>query len=181
MKRLSVMIGIILSLHVSEAIAQGKGSHYLIAGMQYGGLMGSGEAGNHFDKGTGFFVEWGVVEYGAGGTAIGTGVYRTTNRVGESSAEASFYVPFYIEGRGKFKKHPHYFWSFGIGWSRMHFEGTNDSDNQGFISAGVGRHIRLGEKGILQATIKPYMVFWNSLEQRWGIEANMGIGFTWEK
>lgn len=178
MKKLGVVIwGIIILCFVSDVSAEKR----LSIAVQYGGLMDSGIADNSFEKGIGVLGELGLVlPSGWEWVVFGTSVYWSENKVGKSTTKAQFYVPYYTDIRrskkfGSFEP----FLSIGTGWTRMHFDETDGSDNQWFISAGVGSYFRLGDRMALQVMIKPYRVFANSLENEWGLETHAGIGFVW--
>ncbi len=177
MKKLGIVMicGILCLFCVSDVYAR-----QLVIGAQYSGVLGSGMVDNEFDQGLGFIGELIIGNSGSSEWVLwGIGGYWTENHVKKSSAKVRIFVPYYTEYRkilGSSKKFDPYI-SFGAGWLTMAFDDTEGVDNQGYLSVGVGSKFRMGEKMFLQATIKPYLLLWNDLEQNTGFETHLGLGF----
>ena len=189
MKRASTTLSIVLLLCVCEAIAHGATrreiqENWLITGVQYGGLSGSGTAGNSFDTGTGVLAELGFFDSSGWGVAfLSTGANWSENHVRGDSEGVRFYTPYHMQVHKFFRPQDSLrpFYSIGLGWNRMHFESARGSDNQLLVSAGIGVRIKMGRSPIIaQAKAGYYLVFWNDLGQKTGREVQISLGIEWE-
>ena len=165
------------------AAAYAQGDRWIVVGATYGGIVGDGTASNKFDLAPGGYFEYGVFfssHWGA--TIAGTSFSPTKNHVGSHSASATFYAPYYGDVRWRPRAGRPFtpFVAFGMGWQRMHFEGTQGADNQGVFSAGAGFQLRLTNKGvILQVLARPYAIASNDLGQSTGFDVQVGVGRSW--
>jgi hypothetical protein len=158
---------------------------WILGGAQAGGFVGSGKAGNTFDKGAGvhldfgveFFKGWSWVMYGFSTTSTG-------NRVRDHRIGGRNTVPYFTEIRkasdhGTFR----HFTGYGVAWNRLHLAGTEGSDNQAWITFALGvqkllppkKEIR-GGWTMLEALVRPYIVTGNAMGQNWGFEARVSVG-----
>lgn len=158
------------------AMAKDGGQPWLMIGAVGGGLHGEGRGGDEFDPGYGVAFELGGISpEGMGFVFYGTSFYTANNVVGKDSAKARFFVPYYAslrKYRSKGTWRP--FLSCGFAWRRMHFDGTNGSDNQYLLRCGLGLLVDGGSIG-LQMMARPFAVVGNSLGQTKGVEFVLGI------
>ena len=183
MRKLRLLLILALGCLTTEAAAQITSRAWMILGAQYSGMQGTGEGDNAFDMGYGGVFELGFYEAnGWGMVAYGTGLYQTKNRVGDDAVKARIFYPYYMDIRRYFlNRYVSPFFSFGGGFGRMHFEGTKGSDNQYFLSTGLGAHIPGNSDVFIQVMVRPFYIFNNSVGQKWGIETNVGIGLSWHR
>jgi hypothetical protein len=184
MKKRGICTILAVALWVSTGQARDlRSKMWLIGGVQYGGILGSGDAGNTFDKGIGYHADYGIEFRSRWGWVIyGLSGYGTQNRVKDSKVKGSVFVPYFTEIR---KSTPHvkfdHFFGVGFALSRLHIDKTKGSDNHMLITFGAGIQKFLPHKTgrgetVLEAVVRPYLITSNSLGQNWGFETRVSIG-----
>ncbi len=176
MKRLLLAAGIILTLIFTSTDAYSGDNLIFTGGFNRNTFIGEGQAGNRFDYGNGYSFEVGLKENNFCWIFYGLSASTHNNHVKQSVAKAEFFTPYYTE----FRFYTFYgllFYFLGFDVNKMKFENTEGSDIQYFWSLGLGAHLALGQF-FLQPKFKPYLVTSNTLDQSWGIQMQVNIGFS---
>lgn len=179
MKNVRILISILFTLLLasSELNAQSSEAYLLSGGFSRNGFMGSGEAGNEFDFGNGYCVEFGVKNDNFCWILYGISGNTNENHVKNSVAKTTSFTPYYTEFR--FYAFDNFlFFFFGFDWNRMHFENAKGSDNQYLCTCGLGGHIPIVGRIFIQPKVKPYLILGNSLDQKWGIAMQLNVGLS---
>lgn len=176
MKNLIVLVGLLFTLVLLPNNTEAKDMLIFSGGYNRNSFLGEGEAGNTFDYGHGYNFEFGFKDENFCWIIYGISGSTSDNHVKSSVAEATFFTPYYTE----FRFYTFYgllFYFFGFDLNQMKFENTEGSDLQYFWSLGLGGHIQMGS-WFLQPKLKPYLVTSNTLDQDWGIQMQLNLGFS---